>query len=86
MAGQVILCTAWPVGGEPGVLDVTLDQAAPLQQSAYALSDLLHQRLQLCTRWCRHMAEDRLITCRQIHTIERQPLLGVAVLAVPCVI
>ncbi len=48
MADQVTECAAWPGGGKPGVLHVALDEAALLKQSSYALSDLLHQHLQLC--------------------------------------
>ena len=73
MADQVIERAAWPVDSEPGVLHVALDEAALLKQSSYALSDLLHQPLQLRCGRCRHMAEYRLIATRHGAAYEVMP-------------
>jgi hypothetical protein len=47
VANEVIQRARLPGAGEPGVLDVALDEATPLQHSPDAFGNLLHQELQL---------------------------------------
>ena len=46
MAEQIIQRTGLRICGEPGILEVALDQAATLQRAADASGDLLYQLLQ----------------------------------------
>ena len=60
MAKQVIERTALAIPGEPGVLDVVLDQAPPFQHATNAGGDLLHQSLQFAQARSCHRTEHRL--------------------------
>jgi hypothetical protein len=56
VADQVIERARLAVRRQPGVLEVALDQAAPLQRPADTQGDLLDERLQLLRAWLAHNA------------------------------
>jgi hypothetical protein len=70
---QVIQRTGLSASGQPGVLDIALDQAATFQHLADTRSDLLEMPLQLVRAGGRHVAErGRLGAVGQIHPVQEQ--------------
>jgi len=59
VADQIIQRTFRSLRGQPGVLQVALDQAALLQHPADARGDPLHQLMQLGAGRRRHMPKHR---------------------------
>ena len=73
MSEQVIQRTALAIPGEPGILHIALDQAAPFQHAADAGGDLLDQRLQFVQAGTGHMPEHGWVSAiGQVHAIHEQ--------------
>jgi hypothetical protein len=68
---QIIQRPGFCVRGQPGALDVALDQATLLQHSPHALGDPLYQGLQLRARRRRNVAEyGHMLAINQIYAVD----------------